>query len=78
MIKNNLKEIQLNDCTAYNSDNYSKEKYFSIKYFVKNDRDFVHNKISGLVEKKVGFLYSNIDDEHITGRENFFFHFIFI
>jgi len=64
LIKRNLKQIQMNDCLAFDEEVIGKQKYFIREYFVKKSREENMNTFDHAVHKpkkilnQIGDIYN--------------------
>jgi len=68
LIKKNLKEIQRNDCFAFDEEEIGKEKYFNRKFFIKRDRDANMNAFEFALEETKKILNKKGDIEYEEGK----------
>lgn len=70
MLKLYLKDIQRTDCCGFNEDIYSKEKYFSRKFFIKKSKLENYYMLMSLIEEKK-MLFNRYEDD-LEGNSYFF------
>ena len=63
LILKHLKEIQKNDCLAFNNEEIGKERYFIRKFFIKKDRESNMREFHNLIDEKPKLLNRTIDCE---------------
>ena len=77
LIFQKLKQLQRNDCLAFDAEKISLEKYFKRKFFVKNSREVNHLKLLSLIPNfYLNEPAFNKDDDKFKSKKNKFFNFI--
>jgi hypothetical protein len=67
LIAKHLREIQKNDCIAFNPEEIGKDKFFLRKYFVKNDRETNMRRLNEFITDKPKLFNRTIDcDDEIS------------
>lgn len=71
LIFTKLKSIQKNDYLGFNPDKYSKQRYYIRKFFVKNDRLTLHNRLMSIISNQRSPEFNYNEDGLVCNKKYF-------